>query len=319
MEAAMPCKKRPKVTWRPQETGAKLKASKEVLKTKYGGIVVSDESTRQRVEPSMPKLHEYHIADKGINSINRYNLVQKFVPMPQAMKIPGAKAAVDKEWKKLEAISAWKLKKSQEQEGGHKRGTKKTKGKCTLLHWWSRVISKNAELEPKYQKYKGRVVLRGDIIKDDTGAHAFPFPLKYIDVTRSTYTDLDVAQEKRIDDHWNVDENRSLPDSRTGFTKFTLLTHRHTLKGFFVVQEETDKKIKQLLDQIIYGLKLGWKLEKPLKKKKKQEWALEKPKLENARNLRGIHFIDPSVMITKTSSRMQKTEIGHTDGSGDAM
>ena len=29
---------------------------------------------------------------------------------------------------------------------------------------------KNSELEPRYQKYKGRVVLRGDIVKDDSGA-----------------------------------------------------------------------------------------------------------------------------------------------------
>ena len=31
---------------------------------------------------------------------------------------------------------------------------------------------KNSELEPQFQKYKGRVVLRGDIVKDDSGAHA---------------------------------------------------------------------------------------------------------------------------------------------------
>ena len=49
----------------------------------------------------------------------------------------------------------------------------------------------------------------------------FPFPLKYIDVMRSTCTYLDVAQEKRIDDYWNVDEDRRLSDSWTGFTKFT--------------------------------------------------------------------------------------------------
>ena len=30
----------------------------------------------------------------------------------------------------------------------------------------------NAELEAKYQKYKGRVVLRGDIVKDDSGSYA---------------------------------------------------------------------------------------------------------------------------------------------------
>ena len=49
---------------------------------------------------------------------------------------------------------------------------------------------------------------------------SFPRPLKYIDVIRSTHTDFDVAQEKRIDDHWNVDGNRNLSDS---WTRFTLL------------------------------------------------------------------------------------------------
>ena len=38
-----------------------------------------------------------------------YNLVHKFIPMSQVMKIPAAKAAVDKEWEKLEKISAWNL------------------------------------------------------------------------------------------------------------------------------------------------------------------------------------------------------------------
>ena len=31
---------------------------------------------------------------------------------------------------------------------------------------------KNAELEPNFQKYKGRVVLRGDIVKDGSGSYA---------------------------------------------------------------------------------------------------------------------------------------------------
>ena len=30
----------------------------------------------------------------------------------------------------------------------------------------------NSELEPQHQKYKGRVVLRGDTVKDDSGAYA---------------------------------------------------------------------------------------------------------------------------------------------------
>ena len=31
---------------------------------------------------------------------------------------------------------------------------------------------KNSELEPQFQKYKGRVVLRGDIVKDDSRPYA---------------------------------------------------------------------------------------------------------------------------------------------------
>ena len=31
---------------------------------------------------------------------------------------------------------------------------------------------KNSELEPQLQKYKGRVVLGGDSVKDDSGSHA---------------------------------------------------------------------------------------------------------------------------------------------------
>ena len=34
------------------------------------------------------------------------------------------------------------------------------------------MSSENAELEAKHQKYKGRVVLRGDIVKDDSGSYA---------------------------------------------------------------------------------------------------------------------------------------------------
>ena len=34
---------------------------------------------------------------------------------------------------------------------------------------------KNSELEPKFQNYKSRVVIRGDMVKDDSGSHAvFP-------------------------------------------------------------------------------------------------------------------------------------------------
>ena len=51
---------------------------------------------------------------------------------------------------------------------------------------------------------------------------SFLVPLKYIDVSRTTHTNLDVMQERRIDDYWNIDVSRGLSDSWTGFTEFTL-------------------------------------------------------------------------------------------------
>ena len=50
----------------------------------------------------------------------------------------------------------------------HKKKEKKTVHFATLMDI---CHLKNAESEPKHQKYKGRVVLRGDIVKDDSGAY----------------------------------------------------------------------------------------------------------------------------------------------------
>ena len=43
--------------------------------------------------------------------------------------------------------------------------------KFILYHWWTCHL-KNAELEAKHQKYRGRVVLRGNIVEDDSGSYA---------------------------------------------------------------------------------------------------------------------------------------------------
>ena len=71
-------------------------------KTKLACILEANECTRLRMGNSIPSYHQDHTAGKGDNSLQHYNLVHKFIPMPQAMKILAAKAAVDKEWEKLE-------------------------------------------------------------------------------------------------------------------------------------------------------------------------------------------------------------------------
>ena len=47
---------------------------------------------------------------------------------------------------------------------------------------------------------------------------SFPIPLKYIDVSRTTHANMDVKQEKRIDDYSNIDRSLHLSDPWTGFT-----------------------------------------------------------------------------------------------------
>ena len=67
---------------------------------------------------SLPNHHADRIAGKGNNSLQHYKLVHKFIPMPQAMKVPAAKAAVDQEWEKLEKIPAWDLTKVRSKKKG---------------------------------------------------------------------------------------------------------------------------------------------------------------------------------------------------------
>ena len=70
---------------------------------------LAHESTRKRLESTLPRNHDDHIAEKWFNSIPHYNVVHKFIPVRQAMKIQDAKVAVNKEWEKLEKIPAWQM------------------------------------------------------------------------------------------------------------------------------------------------------------------------------------------------------------------
>ena len=69
---------------------------------------------------------------------------------------------------------------------------------------------------------------------------SFPTPLKYNDVS-TTHTNLDVKQERLIDDYWNIDGSRDLSDSWTGFTQFTLLEEKPP-DGYMWSGEEIDEK-----------------------------------------------------------------------------
>ena len=70
----------------------------KAMKSKFAFILEASESTRLCMRESLPNHHEDHIAGKEDNALQHYNLVDTFISMPQAMKIPAAIAAVDKEW-----------------------------------------------------------------------------------------------------------------------------------------------------------------------------------------------------------------------------
>ena len=81
---------------------------------------------------------------------------------------------MEKELEKLEKISAWQLLKVRNK----KEVIDEAKNKGRKVHFVSLMDLchlENSELEPQYQKYKGRVVLRGDIVKDDSGSYAVCF------------------------------------------------------------------------------------------------------------------------------------------------
>ena len=86
MPAAMPCET-------PMNSRRETSRSIGKHKTKYACIV---QSVRIRLEGVRFRYRGYHIAAKGLNSLNHYNLVHKFIPMPRVIKILDAKAAVEK-------------------------------------------------------------------------------------------------------------------------------------------------------------------------------------------------------------------------------
>ena len=120
---------------------------------------------------------------------------------------------------------------------------------------------------------------------------SFPIPLKYIDVSRTTHTNLDVKEERRIDGYWNIDGSRDLSDYWTGFTQFTLMEEKSPdgkmWSGVRLKRKQQTSRPDHLWPEL-------WKsMGKNAKLKEKQKWSEEKLHLENERKLRGIYFIDP--------------------------
>ena len=85
---------------------------------------------------------------------------------------------------------------------------------------------------------------------------SFPIPLKYIDVTRTTHTNLDVKQERRVDDYWSIDGSRDLSDPWTDL--FNLLYwKKNLLTGYMWSAVEIDEKTADIQARSYIARTLG--------------------------------------------------------------
>ena len=80
---------------------------------------------------------------------------------------------------------------------------------------------------------------------------SFPIPQKYIDVSRTTHTNLDVKQEKRTDDYWNIDGSRDLSGYWTGFIQFTLLEEKPPNGYMWSGERLTKKQLTSMPDHFM--------------------------------------------------------------------
>ena len=117
MPAEMPCK---------TPTNCRGETCRNIgkRKTRYACIVDASESMRIRFKGVPHRYHEDHISAKGIFSPSRYNLVHKFIPMPQALKFQKRRLQWEKNGKNLRRYRG---------QGNLERSTKIRLGKSSKL------------------------------------------------------------------------------------------------------------------------------------------------------------------------------------------
>ena len=85
---------------------------------------------------------------------------------------------------------------------------------------------------------------------------------------------------RHIEDYWNVDGEKELSDAWTRFTRLILLNERplqgYTWSGERLTRKQNTSRLGDIWPDM-------WtKMSDAAKKKAKQKWAIEKPKLDNA-------------------------------------
>ena len=100
-------------------------------------------------------------------------------------------------------------------------------------------------------------------------------------------------------------------------TQFTLLSERPTEGFLWSERRLTKRQATSRSDHLWPKLRRG--LARNAKLREKQKWAIEKPKLDNARRLQGIYFIEPEDKESKETIKNARRKIWNTNGSRCAL
>ena len=112
--------------------------------------------------------------------------------------------------------------------------------------------------------------------------------------------------------------DRSLSDSWTGFTRFTFFNERLP-KGYMWSKErltniQATTRPDHWWPEIWSGMSMA------AQRREKQQWAIEKPKLDSARKLRSIYFLDPcDKELAQRNHEKRAQEVGIAYGSSYAL
>ena len=132
--------------------------------------------------------------------------------------------------------------------------------------------------------YRNHVVHRDELymLKEES----FPFPLKYMDVTRTTHASLDVLLEKNmmISGTWMEKGNFQMHGQ---VSQYSFLEWKATWRSYMVWRgacEETHN--------LSFTECTGSYVETCLMRRKRHRWAIEKPKFDNANQFWCIFIIE---------------------------
>ena len=119
-----------------------------------------------------------------------------------------------------------------------------------------------------------------------------------------THTNLDVKQERRIDDYLNIDGSRDMSDYWTCFTQYYSIGRKTVQTD--ICGPGRDWQEKQLTSRPYHLWTELWtrKVGRNAKLKERQKWSHEKLQLDNARKFRGYFSLISGPGIQRGPSRM---------------